>query len=227
MDILRREGKNQMHFKVNNALSPKNYVQIRGFRGKAPQVASSDRETWLNTAVNRLNGKFFNAELPRCRASCGWPARGGLASKRRRYAECWPAEACTDKKSANIFMSPLIDDPECVLSLLAHELCHVAAGKAHGSSTFKRYAREIGFKEPFGEARPGPELAKHLKDLARELGAYPHSAIEPPDARRRQSTRLRKVVCPNCGYTVRTTRFWIDQGLPRCHDGGQMQLDQN
>jgi hypothetical protein len=31
-----------------------------------------------------------------------------------------------------------------------------------------------------------------------------------------RGTRLIKVACPQCGYTVRTTRQWIETGLPVC-----------
>ena len=32
----------------------------------------------------------------------------------------------------------------------------------------------------------------------------------------KQETRLRKALCPGCGYTVRVTSKWIDRGLPVC-----------
>lgn len=35
-------------------------------------------------------------------------------------------------------------------------------------------------------------------------------------------SRLRKVACEDCGYTIRVTRSWMDQGLPSCPCGGRM-----
>jgi len=32
----------------------------------------------------------------------------------------------------------------------------------------------------------------------------------------KQTTRLVKCVCPDCGYTIRVTRKWLDTGLPYC-----------
>lgn len=36
------------------------------------------------------------------------------------------------------------------------------------------------------------------------------------------SCRQRKVVCDDCGYTLRVTRSWMQQGLPTCACGGRM-----
>lgn len=38
-------------------------------------------------------------------------------------------------------------------------------------------------------------------------------------------TRLRKVSCPDCGYTVRKARGWMDVGLPVCPCGQAMRPD--
>ena len=49
-------------------------------------------------------------------------------------------------------------------------------------------------------------------------GDYPHGALNSlPDGTKKQSTRLVKVLCPGCGYTLRTTRKWLDErGAPIC-----------
>jgi hypothetical protein len=38
-------------------------------------------------------------------------------------------------------------------------------------------------------------------------------------------SRNRKVSCPDCGYTVRTARSWMDRGLPVCPCGSGMRPD--
>lgn len=35
--------------------------------------------------------------------------------------------------------------------------------------------------------------------------------------------RLRKVICPDCGYTARVARSWISVGLPGCPCGGRLE----
>jgi hypothetical protein len=42
--------------------------------------------------------------------------------------------------------------------------------------------------------------------------------------RRKQSTRMLKLECTNCGYTVRTTQKWIEVGLPTCCCGSDMEV---
>ena len=36
-------------------------------------------------------------------------------------------------------------------------------------------------------------------------------------------TRLRKVACPDCGYTARICRSWLAVGLPGCPCGGRLE----
>jgi len=38
-------------------------------------------------------------------------------------------------------------------------------------------------------------------------------------------TRLRKVACPDCGYTIRMARSWMTQGMPVCPCGCEMRPD--
>jgi hypothetical protein len=37
------------------------------------------------------------------------------------------------------------------------------------------------------------------------------------------TTRQRKVTCPDCGYTVRMARSWMQRGLPVCPCGTKME----
>ena len=34
-----------------------------------------------------------------------------------------------------------------------------------------------------------------------------------------------KLICEDCGYTVRTTRKWLKVGFPTCCCGGAMELE--
>jgi hypothetical protein len=77
-----------------------------------------------------------------------------------------------------------------------------------------------------------PELVKLIREVAAPLGAYPHVAIDG-DFGNKQSTRLLKVQCTDCGYineagngyTARITMTWIENaGLPVCPCGATMDL---
>jgi hypothetical protein len=43
--------------------------------------------------------------------------------------------------------------------------------------------------------------------------------------KRSSSCRLRKVACPDCGYTIRMARSWMNQGLPVCPCGQSLRPD--
>lgn len=41
----------------------------------------------------------------------------------------------------------------------------------------------------------------------------------------KQTARLRKVICSDCGYTARIARSWLAVGLPGCPCGGRLEPD--
>jgi hypothetical protein len=41
---------------------------------------------------------------------------------------------------------------------------------------------------------------------------------------KKQSTRMLKLECDECGYVVRTTQKWINVGVPVCHCGAEFQV---
>jgi len=70
----------------------------------------------------------------------------------------------------------------------------------------------------------GKELKAMLTGFVEQLGPYPHAMVLPSTPPTRQSTRMIKLVCPECGYLVRTTDKWIAVGLPRCpQDGADLE----
>jgi len=59
--------------------------------------------------------------------------------------------------------------------------------------------------------------------MVKFIGEYPHGAISYSN-RRKQTTRMIKVVCPACDYTVRVSQKWIEVGLPTCACGEEMEV---
>jgi hypothetical protein len=111
-----------------------------------------------------------------------------------------------------------------VLETLAHQLIHVAAGPNVGhKGAFVKIAKSIGFNAPWTTTPATPELIRRLNGLVVNLGLYPHAAIDKR-GRKKQGTRLLKVICGGCGYTIRTTQQWIDTGLPTCVCGSEMEV---
>ena len=69
----------------------------------------------------------------------------------------------------------------------------------------------------------GEALQARLHAMADELGPYPHAALVGGDGRKKQSTRMLKVTCAECGCIARMTRQWLEEvGAPTCGCGGPM-----
>lgn len=189
-----------------------------------------NREQWLEKAVEVFKPRFEarGVTLPSVRVSTSWPSTKGLGSSRRRLGECWAAEAAADKKH-QVFITPVIDDGVRVLDILIHELCHAALGVAEGHGPkFKKLATGLGLEGKMTATVASESLKKELETLVKEtLGAYPHSKLNPTlSGRKRQGTRMIKCECPECGYTVRTTRKWLDDvGAPICPAHDEMKFE--
>jgi hypothetical protein len=105
-----------------------------------------------------------------------------------------------------------------VLDVLLHELIHHAVGTECGhKGAFKKAAEGVGLVGKMTATEAGPELLVRLNALAEELGTPGHGKLQPGEKITKQSTRLLKAACPECGYTVRVTRKWVDgAGTPLC-----------
>jgi hypothetical protein len=190
--------------------------------------SSELRELWLQKAIDEFRPLFkqAGAEIPATvHVTCGWPSKKATSEKARALGECWPSEASAARVN-EIFISPCLSSAEKVLDVLSHELCHAAddCASKHGAA-FKRIATAIGLEGKMTSTHAGPALLEVINEIIEKLGDYPHDALQIP-GRMKQSTRLLKVVCPDCGYTARVTRQWIDVGLPTCPCGVGMQVEE-
>lgn len=178
------------------------------------------REEWLTTAVHRLERRVFSEHgyrmPPHWRVSCGWPITGATRAKNPVIGQCWNLHCSADEHN-EMTISMAIDDPVRVLDVLTHEMVHAIVGVEHGhKGPFKHLATAIGLEGKMTATVAGAELRETLESIARGLGPYPHGAITP-ETKRKQSTRLLKAVCEDCGYTVRVTRSWLEAaGAPLC-----------
>lgn len=190
---------------------------------------TANRETWLEGATRALRPLFESKGHPYpatpVRVSCSLPSKSALSAKARRIGECWSPSASKDG-TTEIFVSPTIDDPVEVLEILVHELVHYVVGVEHGHrKPFGKCARAVGLEGRLTSTHAGSDLRLTLKRIAERLGAYPHAALRGSN-RPKQSTRLVKVSCPECGYPVRVTRKWLDGvGAPCCPAHG-LQMEE-
>lgn len=181
------------------------------------------REGWLSHAITLITPRFsaLGYSLPaNVKIACGFPVGSRGGKKILGQAISQNASAAGYHET---FVSPLVDDPVLALGIVAHEYGHHAVGieAGHGPA-FKAFCHAVGLEGKASEALPGAALNEWLRDeVLPMLGAYPHAAVDPSQ-RKKQGTRMIKLVCPETGYTVRTTKKWIEQGYPTSPAGCEM-----
>lgn len=189
------------------------------------------REEWLNAAVEKLRPLIVakERELPaKIRVSTGWPSNGALATKKGRViGQCWSPE-CSLDGATEIFISPVlgeVENSDGVLLTLLHELIHAAVGDECGhKGEFKSLATALGFLGPMKTTPAGPELLELAKELAVDLGPYPHATLDfTKRLKKKQTTRMIKVEClcddgeGTCGFKVRASKTaLLEIGIPAC-----------
>lgn len=119
---------------------------------------------------------------------------------------------------------------------LLHELAHAEnhalgiadtdkTGRRHNKK-FKSMAERLGLTVEkssslgFAYTDLGPEATAFLDKIKFDRNVFELCRITESKANK-QGTRLLKCECPVCGYTVRTTAKWLEQGSPICptHNG--------
>lgn len=195
------------------------------------------REEWLTEGIKALAPIFSQVgeTLPTVKVSVGWP--GGRGKKNSVIGQCWSPSVAKDEVS-HIFISPVLDDASRVLDVLAHELVHAinfAEGDACGhKGRFAKIAKAIGLEGKMTATVAGEGLKDCLDKIAEDLGEFPHGALTTADGGadgpKKQGTRMLKVVCAETegeeGYTVRTTRKWLDAyGTPSCPCHGEPMIE--
>ena len=188
-----------------------------------------NREDYLQKAIDILRPDFHIAgfSLPEhIRVSVGFPSRGGLGKKKRVIGECWSDKAATDRSHA-IFISPMLGKADEALATLVHECLHTAVGVEHKhKGPFRKGAKAIGLVGKLTETTAGDALKARLEEVAALLGPYPHSALFHSAGEKKQTCRLLKVICPECGCICRMSQLATETpGCPTCACGGQMELE--
>lgn len=191
------------------------------------ELKHTTREEWLTEAYILIKERVFRPaghDVPILQVSIGFPSRNALSTKTRRIGECWKTTA--HKANLNqIFITPLEDDPVTILDTLTHELVHAVDDCKHKhNKEFQSICKDIGLTEGRPKsAHAGPELHDLLVGLLVILGPLPHDALTPTAELKKQTTRLIKLECPDCGYIIRTTAKWIENGLPVCCCGTEFK----
>lgn len=176
------------------------------------------REEWLTFVSNELRPHFARVKAPiplKVRFALGFTSAG---YRSKAIGECWATTASGDG-SAEIFIKPDQDNVIRVAGILAHELVHAAVGVVHGhKSPFRKICNALGFEGKMTEALPGKTMQREIMDpILKKAGPLPHKKMSFSTAKKKQTTRLLKCECTECGYVVRTTAKWVEAaGAPFC-----------
>ena len=185
-----------------------------------------NREEWLQGAADAVRQEAAKLGFPVpdvLRISVGFPSRGALARKKRRVGECWTPAAAKDGVH-QIFISPLVHELDQVLEVVTHEVSHSYNIDAGHKKPFQKIGAALGLTGPWTSTSWKEGLPNWAKRASEKLGPFPHSPIDPIlREKTKQSTRMLKVSCPECDYTVRTTAKRIAVGLPTCPCGVVME----
>lgn len=190
------------------------------------------REQWLNEAAQEIVSKYgdvfrthFGDEgmdhLNHLKVSTGFPSVQGLT---KRIGECWKAKAAEDGVTHHIFINPRLTDVVEVVATLAHEMVHAADDGENGhKGPFTKAVREMGLEGKATATVAGAAFAEWARGIDARIGSYPHTGLVPMMQEKKQGTRMLKLTAECCGYAARTTKKWIEIGLPSCPCGNEMQ----
>lgn len=196
---------------------------------REPKPIHETREQWLVAAVELIRERVFTAKhhkLPTIRVSVGWPRRAREAT----IGQCFVSKVSADK-SSQIFISPKLGNvvaSQGVLATLVHEMVHAIDDCENGhKARFKAIATEVGLEGKMTATHAGDQLIETLKEIAKDLGTYPHSTINIEDQPKVQKTYMLKVVSPHePDYKLRMTQKMIDEyGLPKDPWGNEMEVE--
>jgi hypothetical protein len=187
---------------------------------------NAKREQWLCQIAEALLPFFEKqgfSKHPIVRIGVGFPTTG---ARGKAIGQCHDARASKDHVH-EIIISPKLDDSEEVAGVLAHELCHAYLQSSlpdedcgHGKK-FRKLAVGLGLIGPMRSTVPGDAFKRLLSPVLTAIGDYPHGALGKVlpviiGGPKPQPTRLKKVYCPSCSYTMRVTQKWIDTAIPTC-----------
>lgn len=201
---------------------------------KENDMKHETREAWLNHAALVIRDHFSadfqehfgdkgREHLDNLLVSAGFPSKMGLT---KRIGGCWAAEAAGDKIQHHIFINPRLEGPIEVIATLAHEMVHAADNGDNGhKGPFVRMVRDMGLEGKATATVAGEDFKVFAGKVVEEIGDYPHvKLVALATAKKTQTTRMLKLEATCCGYVARTTKKWLEVGVPSCPCGNEMEV---
>lgn len=216
-------------------------------------MSIANRETWLNAMAAKMAPRFaeLGYPLPPFRVSIGFTSGGMRANAN---GECWNKSTSADERFEIFIVpseAASMDVAAILAHELTHTAVGFECGH---KGAFADVALALGLKRPLTATRAGPAFIEYARPFIDELGAIPHAVLsyhvpsgKPGGTERgpagivrrapandngagestrppKQTTRLLKAACEECGYTVRVTQKWLEVGPPHCPVHGAMAI---
>ena len=178
------------------------------------------REEWLNKAIEFFYKGIMNCfEVPRVRASVGFPKHSKTA-----IGQVW-SSICSDDDTFEIFINPEIGNTVRALDILAHELAHINVGIDNGHNhIFAKEVKRLGLDGIPTATYAGEVFKQSVKSFIKKEGDYPHAKMIITGYRK-QTTRMIKIFCEECGLIARISNKYINEGrVPVCPCNGETLL---
>jgi hypothetical protein len=190
---------------VADATDPTTPQPIIGDCQAGASGLSSERIAWLEKAYALLRSELLPEAPERVTISFGFPSKGARPSRNQRIGEYANFLQDCDAGPGLLTLHPTIfQDPSRVLDVLLHEMIHAARPNDGHRKDFPRLAKRVGLTGKMTATVAGPELRERLSAmLADKLPPMPKGHGDLNADRKKQSTRLRKWICPACGQIVR------------------------
>ncbi len=172
------------------------------------------REQWLLAAIEVFRSDLFKQHgytVPVVKVSVGFPK-----GRKKAIGQIYFGHNATDGIS-QIFVHPSIDDAKEVLAIVVHELVHSIVPLAGHGKEFRAIAIKVGLEGKMRSTTASDALKVYFDDLIRISGNYPHSALNAVDSVKKQTTRMIKCECLECGCVVRIASKWLqEREAPLC-----------
>jgi len=177
------------------------------------------REGWMLDFTEKARPIFkeHGYEIPPVRMSIGFTSKGARGN---RIGECW-SDCSSEDGACEIFITPTIGDASRIADILTHELIHAILGHEVGhKKPFVDCMKKVGLEGKPTATVAGDAWRAWAEPILDELGPMPHAELTSgSSSEKKQTTRMLKCECPECGFTMRTTAKWLEAiGDPRCID---------